>query len=87
MLVNISTHADRDAKLKQKVEDINRFDFLLIDSPPSLGLLTVNILLATTEAVIPVSLTYLALDGCAEILDTINVVNRNFGHNSLRAGL
>jgi len=87
VVVNVSTHADRHAKLKQKVDDICGFDFLLIDSPPSLGLLTVNILLATTEVVIPVSLTYLALDGCAEILDTINVVSRNFGHNSLHVGL
>ena len=48
-----------------------RWDFVLIDSPPSLSLVTANILRASTEIVIPVALTYLALDGCAEILQSL----------------
>ncbi len=82
-VINVSDHADRHLKLQKKVDRLENFDYLLIDSPPSLGLLTVNILLAANEVVIPVSLTYLALDGCAEILDTVNVVKENFGHDLL----
>ena len=42
-----------------------------IDAPPSMSLITVNIMLAATEIVIPVALNYFSLDGCAEILDTV----------------
>ncbi|GMT42362.1 MAG: sporulation initiation inhibitor Soj [bacterium] len=86
-VINVSDHDDRHIKLKNKVDHLEGYDYLLIDSPPSLGLLAVNILLAAEEIVIPVSLTYLALDGCAEILDTILVVRANFGHDSLKVSL
>jgi len=87
VVVNISTHSDRHLKLKKKMDEVSGYDFIIVDSPPSLGLLTVNILLAVEEVVIPVSLTYLALDGCAEIIETVNIVNQNFGHGSLRVTL
>ncbi len=86
-VINVSDHENRHLKLKNKADQLQGFDYLLIDSPPSLGLLTVNILLATNEVVIPVSLTYLALDGCAEIMDTITVVRENFGHSSLKVSM
>lgn len=85
--VNVSSHHDRVFKLHKKLGGADSFDFILIDSPPSLGLTTINILVASTEVVIPVSLTYLALDGCAEICETINMVKENFGHGSLRISL
>lgn len=87
VVVNVANHPDRHLKLKQKIERLEGFDFLFIDSPPSLGLLTVNILIGVEEVVIPVSLSYLALDGCAEILDTVNTVRENFGHDSLHVAL
>lgn len=83
VVVNVSKHHDRHRKLKEKIDRAEGYDFIIIDSPPSLGLLTINILIASTEVVIPVSLTYLALDGCAEILDTMNTVRKNFGHSEL----
>ena len=49
----------------------DRWDLCLIDSPPSLSLITDNVLRAADEIVIPVALTYLALDGCAEIVATL----------------
>lgn len=83
LTINIAKDADRHIKLKEKLDEVEGFDFILIDSPPSLGLLTVNILLAAEEIIIPVSMTYLALDGCAEIISSINLVRRNFGHEGI----
>ncbi|MDH5542864.1 MAG: ParA family protein [Nitrospinota bacterium] len=87
VVVNVSKHPDRHRKLRDKIEQAEGYDYVLIDSPPSLGLLTVNILYSCTEVVIPVSLTYLALDGCAEILDTIKTVRENFDHEELRLSM
>lgn len=83
LTINIAKDSDRHVKLKQKLDEVEGFDFILIDSPPSLGLLTVNILLASDEIIIPVSMTYLALDGCAEIISSINLVRKNFNHDTI----
>ena len=50
------------------------YDFVLMDSPPSFGPLTLSVLRAADELVVPVPLTYLALDGCAELLRTLRMV-------------
>src|SRR5690606_24807874 len=48
-----------------------RFDVVVFDAPPSMGLASRNVLHAATEVVVPVALTYFALDGCAEIVRTV----------------
>lgn len=60
------------------------YDVVCVDSPPSLGLLTTNIMLAVDEIIIPVNLTYLAMDGCAEIIETVESIREEFGHTALR---
>jgi chromosome partitioning protein len=61
--------ADRlDARLGALPE---RYDLVLIDAPPSQSLITENVLRAARELVVPVALTYLSLDGCAEVLDSL----------------
>lgn len=64
--------------------DLTRYDFVLFDAPPSFGPLTLNVLRATREVVIPVPLTYLALDGCAELVRTLATVRRRYDHPELR---
>ena len=64
--------------------EIDRYDFILFDAPPSFGPLTLNVLRATTEVVVPVPLTYLALDGCAELVRTIETVRDRYEHPDLR---
>ena len=81
--VNVAEESDRYLKLFKKTRDLAGYDYLVVDSPPSLGLLTLNILLAVTEVYIPVALTYLAMDGCAEIISTIEKIRDNFGKNDL----
>jgi len=51
--------------------EIEAYDFVLFDAPPSFGPLTLNVLRAAEEVVIPVPLTFLALDGCAELCRTL----------------
>jgi len=81
--VNVAEDNDRFLKLLKKIGKTRDYDYVIIDPPPSLGLITLNILMAVNEIFIPVSLTYLALDGCAEIVDTVRLVRDNFGKDDL----
>jgi chromosome partitioning protein len=65
---------DRERRLSAKLADLAGYDYLVIDAPPSMGVTTLNVMLAAEEIVIPVALTYFALDGCAEILETVGRV-------------
>ena len=68
----------REYKLKEALEPFRRlYDFIVIDSPPSLGLLTINALTAAQKVVIPVQCEYYALEGLADLLRTIQMVNAN----------
>ena len=78
---------DRAMRLKNKLDAVRGYDYVIIDSPPSLGLLTINIMLAVKEIIIPVSLTYLALDGCSEIDETVKNVRETYGKKDLRISL
>ncbi len=60
------------------------YDYVLVDGPPSFGLLTLNVLRAVDEVVVPVPLTFLALDGCAELVRTIESVRTRYDHPGLR---
>ncbi|MEN8159098.1 MAG: AAA family ATPase, partial [Myxococcota bacterium] len=60
------------------------YDLLLIDAPPSFGPLTLNVLRAVREVVVPVPLTWLGLDGCAALLRTIETVRTRYGNPGLR---
>jgi chromosome partitioning protein len=64
--------------------ELARYDFVLFDAPPSFGPLTLNVLRAADEVVVPVPLTYLALDGCAELMRTLTTVRERYGHPRLR---
>ncbi len=68
--------AERALRLKRRLADAadDRYDIVIFDSPPSLGLVSTNILVAAEEVVVPVATTYLSLDGCAEIVDTVKTV-------------
>jgi len=63
--------------------ELDRFDFIFFDAPPSFGALTLNVLRASQEIVVPVPLTYLAMDGCAELMRTVDTVRRRYDHPGL----
>lgn len=81
---------DPTARLRRRLARsgrARRYDFILLDAPPSFGPLTLNVLRAADEVVIPVPLTYLALDGCAELLRTLHTVRTRFAHPGLRVSM
>lgn len=63
------------------------YDAVLFDAPPSMGLTTFNILVAASEVVVPVALTYLALDGCAEVVETVRKVSQEHRRPDLHVSL
>ena len=76
--VELVTMPEREFKLKQALNKIRtNYDYILIDSPPSLGLLTVNGLVAAEQVIIPVQCEYYALEGLTQLLGTIELVRQS----------
>jgi len=76
----------RELLLRKSLSNLKeKFDYILIDCPPSLGLLSLNGLVAASEVVIPVQSEYLALHGVTQLLDTVDQV-RSAYNPSLRVG-
>lgn len=68
---------DRERRLKTALETVREdFDFIFIDCPPSLGLMTLNALTAADSVLIPVQCEYYALEGLGQLLNTINMVKK-----------
>lgn len=68
----------REYKLKKAIAPIlTEYDFIIIDCPPSLGLLTINALAAADSVLIPVQCEYYALEGLSQLVNTINLVKEN----------
>jgi len=66
---------DREFRLKNVLDEVkDEYDYIIIDGPPSLGLLTVNSLVAADEVLIPIQSEYYALEGLSQLLETISLV-------------
>ena len=76
--VEMSNIAQRETILKRALANIgNRYDYIIIDCPPSLGLLPVNALAAASSVLIPIQCEYYALEGVSQLMNTINLVKRS----------
>jgi chromosome partitioning protein len=78
-LVNVMA---REFRLRKALEtQKNNYDFIIIDAPPSLGLLTINALCAADSVIIPVQCEYYALEGVSQLVNTVNLVKTNLNSN------
>jgi len=79
---------DREKRLRKILRPLReRFHFIIIDCPPSLGILTINGLTAADSVLIPLQCEYYALEGLALLVDTIRKVKRNLNHGLYIEGL
>lgn len=80
--VELVSMMSREQRLKEKLEEMkNKFDYILIDCPPSLGLITLNSFTASDSVLIPVQCEYFALEGLGQLLNTINLVKKHLNKN------
>ena len=76
--IELVSELGREAKLKQALQAIKEeYDYIFIDTPPSLGLLTLNALTAAERLIIPLQCEYYSLEGISQLLNTINLVKEN----------
>ncbi len=75
--IELVTAMARESVLKDAVNKVkDEFDYVLIDCPPSLGLLTINALIAANSLLIPIQCEYYALEGVAKLLESMQMVKR-----------
>ena len=80
--VELVSMMSREQRLKEKLDIMKeRFDYVLIDCPPSLGLITLNAFTASDSVLIPVQCEYYALEGLGQLLNTINLVKKHLNKN------
>ena len=76
--VELVSVISRETRMKVALEDIrNKYDYILIDCPPSLGLLTLNALTASDTILVPIQCEYYALEGLSQLMNTVKLVQRH----------
>lgn len=80
--VELVSMMSREHRLKEKLDEIkDEFDYIIIDCPPSLGLITLNTFTAADSVLIPVQCEYYALEGLGQLINTINLVKKHLNKN------
>lgn len=72
---------NRESLLKNKIDQFDKFDFILIDCPPSLGLLSINALVASNSVLIPIQTEFYALEGVSQLIKTIDLIKESLNPN------
>ena len=73
---------NRDTRMKNCLDSIkNKYDFIIIDCSPSLGIVTINSLVASDSIIIPVQCEYFALEGLGKLLETIKLIQSKLNYN------
>ena len=85
--VELSQRADGERYLAEALQHAEGFDFVLLDCPPSLGPLTVNALAASDRVIVPVQTEYYALEGLAQLMQSINLIKQRLNPRLEIAGV
>jgi len=76
--VELVSVISRETRLKHALEDVkNQFHYIIIDCPPSLGLITVNALTAADTILVPIQCEYYALEGLSQLMNTVKIVQKH----------
>ena len=78
--VELTNFNKREYVLKNIFRNLNNFDFVFIDCPPALGLLTINSLVASNTALIPLQSEFFALEGLSALIKTIDLIKQNYNN-------
>jgi len=80
--IELTGMQNREIKLKKAIDEIKEaYDYIFIDCPPSLGLLTINSLAAVDSVLIPIQCEYYALEGVSQLMNTIQLIKKNLNPN------
>ena len=80
--VELVSVMSREYRLKEKLDEVkDEYDYIIIDCPPSLGLITLNAFTASDSVLIPVQCEYYALEGLGQLINTINLVKKHLNKN------
>ena len=79
--VELTDFKDREFIFKSIFSEINDFDFIFVDCPPALGLLTINSLVASNTTLIPLQSEFFALEGLSALMQTIKLIQQNFNND------
>ena len=79
--IELTNIEEREYVLKKILKDVNTFDYIFIDCPPALGLLTINSLVASNTALIPLQSEFFALEGLSSLISTIDIIRNNYNKN------
>ncbi|MEG0385613.1 ParA family protein [Solibacillus cecembensis] len=86
--IELVSTISREVRLKKALQEVKeRFDFIIIDCPPSLGLLTINALTAADALIIPVQCEYYALEGLSQLLSTVRLVQKHLNKSLMIDGV
>ncbi len=78
--VELTNFENRENVIKKITKDLHNFDFVFIDCPPALGLLTINALVASDTALIPLQSEFFALEGLSALMKTIDLIKQNYNN-------
>jgi len=80
--IELATADDRAVRLRNALESVkDKFDLVILDCPPALDLLTLNVLVAANSLIVPMQAEYFALEGITELVSTLERVRAAFNHN------
>ncbi|MBW9234875.1 AAA family ATPase, partial [Leptospira santarosai] len=86
--IELVSTISREVRLKRALQDVKEeYDYIIIDCPPSLGLLTINALTASDAILIPVQCEYYALEGLSQLLSTIRLVQKHLNNQLVIDGV